>query len=177
MKPLLIILALAALPGLAAAQSTPRQGALGVGSSEGTIGLSLNIPETRSIQGNGLGDITFGINKGVTPRERLETFCVYMDDVGTYRATLTSNAFTALGRTAVPVKIGVYSFGTTGSVQGIDKVFVDAAPSSITLGGNPPSTQQNCPRSDVAWIEVTFPNAPTQSGTFTTTITVLVEPE
>jgi hypothetical protein len=175
MKRLLIILALAALPGLAAAQSTPRQGNLAVGSSEGALGMTLNVAETTRIQVNGLEDLTFDTDKGTSPNFGELYYCVFMDQPGDYFTTLTSQPFKANGKTDVPYRLRFTGLG--GGVAPVLRTitFSDPQPTTAPTVLTTASEVQNCPDRSTNRIEVSFPNAPTQSGTFATTITVLVE--
>jgi hypothetical protein len=170
------LLAAAALPSIAAAQVTPQQGELAVGRSEGVIGLTLNVAETARIQVNGLNDLTFDTDKGSAPLPKIEPFCVYMDESGTYDVTVTAQPFKATGLTDLPFNLAYTAYDLQGAQTHRESETFDGTTTQLTLTGLTPSDMVDCPNGDSAEFSINLGAIANQAGTFSTTVTILVEP-
>ena len=170
------LLAAAILPSVAAAQVTPKQGDLAVGSSEGVLGMTLNVAETARIQVNGLDDLTFDSDKGSIPNPEIEEFCVYMDETGTYDVTVTAQPFQATGLTDLPFNLAYTAYDLQGAQTHRESETFDGNTTQLILTGLTPSDMLDCTNGKAAELSIGLNAIASEAGTFTTTVTVLVEP-
>lgn len=179
MKPTKIAASIALASLFAGAGAMPafaaNDGSLGA-TSQGDLDVIVDIPKRVQIQG--LNDIDLGSYGGTGDLDKSDAFCVYSNAGGLYDLTTTStnpdgNTFRVTdGASFLP-----YSVVVNDDTDPAGGQTVDHNQTLTSLTGS--STSATCGGGTNASLEVTFAEADLQgalAGTYTDTITLLVEP-